>query len=145
MNSKMAGTGLATLLVAVALASPHVAAASPHRAACPQLSLAGSPESEHFPMTMRYACPVAGTVTLTICDPNGWPVRSLVDRPSETGAQVATWDGLDEQGHRVRGDAYLAVLRIGGRVVSRPFVLSHGCWKAPLSAESAMALGLRLD
>ena len=142
MNAKRNGVGLAMALMVVVLASPCVSAASQHRpgAAPPRLSLAAySPESIRFPLPLRYSLERPGTVSLTICDADGWQVRSIVDPAIESGEHVAIWDGLDDQGHRVRGHAYLAVLRVDGRVVSQPFVLGPGCWNAERAANAAMA------
>lgn len=88
------------------------------------ISLAvNSPESAVCPMTLRFSILRAANVSLTICDPNGWVVKSIVDDTMDAGAHTAMWDGYDGLGHAVRGNAYLAVLRADGRVASQPFIL----------------------
>jgi hypothetical protein len=145
MKSKMAGAALATALALVALVSPRIGGASPDRsgAAPARMSLPGDAAgSARFPLALHYCCARPGTVSLAICTPDGWPVRSLVDRAPVAGECQAVWDGLDDQGQKVRGSAYLAVLRVNGRIVTQPFVLSPSCWKPGReggSAQVAMA------
>jgi flagellar hook assembly protein FlgD len=82
-----------------------------------------SPRSAVCPMTLHYSIHRPANVSLTICDPNGWVVKSLVDDPMTAGAHEVTWDGSDGLGHAVRGNAYIAVLRANGGVANQPFIL----------------------
>lgn len=110
----------ASAALLLSLGQPGVSAASQHRVSLSTTS----PASATCPMRLDFSLARASNVTLTICDPNGWVVQSLVDGPMDAGAHVAVWNGLDENGRPMRGDAYLAVLRADGRIVSQPFVLT---------------------
>ena len=116
----------ASAALLLALGQPGVGAASSQRPSLPHrvtLSTA-SPASASCPMQFSFSLGRASNVTLAICDPNGWVVGSLIDGPMDAGIHVAVWNGLDENGRPLRGNAYLAVLRADGRIVSQPFVLT---------------------
>ena len=130
MNSRrMIPVGLAaSAALLLSLGQPGVGAASSRgpSAGHPQrVSLStASPASASCPMRFSFSLARASNDTLAICDPNGWVVESLIDGPMDAGAHVAVWNGLGENGRPMHGNAYLAVLRADGRIVSQPFVLT---------------------
>ncbi len=68
--------------------------------------------------TFRYAIPRGGDVALTIHDPAGRLVRSLIDQAMIPGIRSSKWNGRDDGGRRVVAGAYFARLAAGGTVRS---------------------------
>jgi murein DD-endopeptidase MepM/ murein hydrolase activator NlpD len=65
--------------------------------------------------TLRYEVARRGLVTLAVYDLAGRRVRVLASGPREAGAYLASWDGRDAHGVRVKGGIYFARLESGGR------------------------------
>ena len=87
------------------------------------LSMNEPASAAHCPIEFRISTQRQAAVSLLICDPNGGPVRTLVDTDMAAGQHAVVWDGMDDRGHRVAGDAYLAVLHADARVVNQPIRL----------------------
>ncbi len=60
--------------------------------------------------SIGYSLPVRGRATLSVHDLQGRLVRTLVDGELPPGAHRATWDGTDDQGHRVGAGVYFVRL-----------------------------------
>ena len=69
--------------------------------------------------------PQAGFVDLSIFDPSGRRVRTLVDRNAAAGRQVVRWDGRSDDGASLASGVYFARLRAFGKVQSRKVVLTR--------------------
>jgi len=67
---------------------------------------------------IRYQLPSAGPVKLSIFDPTGAKVATLVDGVQEAGPQTVMWNGAS-----LPGGVYFAHLQAGGREVTRKAVL----------------------
>jgi hypothetical protein len=77
-----------------------------------RLSLeAGGPHPLRRPLELSFSLPRNGDVTLRLYDVTGRLVRTLVDGWTAAGAHAATWDGTDDQGHRLPSGFYLCRLR----------------------------------
>ena len=63
---------------------------------------------------IRFALPEAGHVVLSIYNPLGEEVRTLVSRPYAAGYHTVRWDGKDTDGHGVSSGVYFYRLRAGG-------------------------------
>jgi hypothetical protein len=61
-------------------------------------------------------------VELSIHDAAGRLVRMLLQRPLESGAHVAGWNGDDARGHPAPAGVYFVRLRCDGQTVSRPML-----------------------
>ncbi len=66
---------------------------------------------------------ITGTVSIVIYDVHGRTVRTLVD--GKLAGSSVTWDGTDDQGHRVRPGVYFGRLTNGGRVAVEKIALLH--------------------
>ncbi len=68
---------------------------------------------------IRYSLAIAGDADLSIFDPQGRRVRSLIRGEQPAGSGVARWDGRDEHGSRARAGVYFARLIAPGEVSPR--------------------------
>ena len=75
--------------------------------------------------TIPYSIPAAGAVRLTVHDPQGRRVQTLVDAVQAPGAHAFVWDGRDRQGMRVASGVYLARLSTSEETQSRRIVLAR--------------------
>ena len=73
--------------------------------------------------TIRFALPEAGAVSLSIYDPMGRLVRTLVSGEIPAGSHRVVWDARDDSGVRVASGLYLYTLRSGAVVLQRKLVL----------------------
>jgi hypothetical protein len=74
-------------------------------------------------VTLAWALPKAGHVSLDVLDLAGRTVRRLVDGVEETGEGHVRWDGTLASGSRVAPGVYFARLRTAGAVRVRRIVL----------------------
>lgn len=72
---------------------------------------APAPNPMHGDVTLAYALPRAGLVSLRVYDLRGRLVRTLIDGMHGAGAGSARWDGRDSGGTRVRPGVYFVRLR----------------------------------
>ncbi len=72
---------------------------------------------------VRYAVPEAGPVRLSVYDPRGRLVRTLVNEDLPAGSREAVWKGEDDGGRRVASGVYLAVLETAGGTLSHKLSL----------------------
>ena len=74
--------------------------------------------------TIRFDLPQAGDVRLNVYDIAGRRVRTLVSESSPAGSRSATWNGVNDAGHRVSAGVYILRLEsAGGREHRRVLVL----------------------
>ncbi|MCK4775399.1 MAG: T9SS type A sorting domain-containing protein, partial [Candidatus Krumholzibacteria bacterium] len=73
--------------------------------------------------TISIGLPSAASVTLSVYDVNGRRVASLVDGPVPAGFRSFTWQGRDNNGHRVSSGVYFYRLELPGVVDTRKMVL----------------------
>jgi len=71
-----------------------------------------------------FAISQAGPVQLSIYDPRGQHITTLLDEIVSSGEQTATWDGRDDMGRPVSGGLYLARISSTNTVVCRKIVLA---------------------
>ncbi len=74
-------------------------------------------------MTFRCALPRAAVARLTVFDPAGRRVRTLLDGPLAAGAHDVRWDGRDGAGARMPAGVYLCRFVAGGASVTQRVVL----------------------
>jgi FlgD Ig-like domain len=72
--------------------------------------------------TLRFEIPARAAVRLTIHDPGGRLLKTLVDRPLGPGVNLSNWDGTDDRGGAVAVGIYWARLEAAGRDRSVKFV-----------------------
>jgi hypothetical protein len=73
--------------------------------------------------TIEYTVPAAGEVRLTVFDPSGSLVRTLVDGARPAGPQWTDWDGRDQTGVPVGSGVYFYRLEAAGQVTTKKMVL----------------------
>jgi hypothetical protein len=73
--------------------------------------------------TIGYSLRQDGVAELTVFNPAGRRVRTLVDGLVTAGDHEATWDGLDDRGTPVASGVYFYRLRVGDSVETRRMVL----------------------
>jgi hypothetical protein len=67
---------------------------------------------------LRYALPQAGHVQISVHDPEGRMITTLVDRWLASGPHVAHWDGRDAAGRQAAPGVYFAMLKTAGHEAS---------------------------
>ncbi len=72
---------------------------------------------------IEYVLPSSGHVTLEIYDAAGHLVRHLVDGTQESGEQVATWDGRDDEGRVLASGVYFYRLKTEATEATRKMVI----------------------
>ena len=75
-------------------------------------------------VTVSYALPRQGAVSLAVFDTRGRLITELVDAVQGAGRHSAEWDGCNRTGRAVASGVYLAVLRTDDGTSSRKLVLS---------------------
>lgn len=75
--------------------------------------------------TLAFSLAATADAHVEIVDVAGRRVRALMHARLGAGPHALLWDGRDDAGARVRAGAYFAVVRGGGRTVSRSLVLLH--------------------
>ncbi len=73
-------------------------------------TLAAAPNPFNPATTLRFSTESAGTARLTIHDPRGRLVRTLVNDALPAGEHAARWDGRDDAGRATAAGVYLARL-----------------------------------
>lgn len=73
--------------------------------------------------TVRFALPSATDLSIRIVDLGGRQVKTLVNGLREPGRGSVTWDGSDEQGHRVASGVYLCLMEADGFRQTRKLVV----------------------
>lgn len=73
--------------------------------------------------TIRFSLERAGHARLVIYDTAGRPVRTLVDRRMDAGAQAVPWDGRDDDDHEVASGVLYYRLEAGEFVQTKKMVL----------------------
>ncbi len=89
----------------------------------PPALLSARPNPFNPTTTLVYEMPAAGTARLTILDPAGRRVRTLVSGRREAGRHREVWDGRDDGRRRLPSGVYLCRLEAGGRRVTRKVTL----------------------
>ncbi|MAE72164.1 MAG: hypothetical protein CME06_17055 [Gemmatimonadetes bacterium] len=67
--------------------------------------------------------PHAGSVKLSVHDPRGSRVRTLVDGVLAAGRHRVAWDGMDDRGRRVASGRYLVRFEVGGNADVREIAI----------------------
>ncbi|HPF70332.1 MAG TPA: FlgD immunoglobulin-like domain containing protein, partial [Candidatus Krumholzibacteria bacterium] len=75
-------------------------------------------------VTIAYAMPAAGAVTLEVHDVAGRLVRRLFTGTAEAGEHTAVWDGRDDAGRAMPSGVYLVTARGGAAVNAAKIVLA---------------------
>jgi hypothetical protein len=75
------------------------------------------------PVSIPFELDRAGAVDVAVHDLNGRLVRRLMHGAMPAGPGVASWDGTDESGRRMRPGVYLCRLRFEGASQARRLVL----------------------
>jgi hypothetical protein len=89
----------------------------------PALALGGNAPNPFVGDTrIAFALPRAGEVEVTVFDPAGRRVRTLVRGPREAGPHHATWDGRDDAGRTVPAGVYLVEVRSGDERQARRMI-----------------------
>lgn len=78
------------------------------------LALRCSPNPLRSSTEIRFEMPLAGRVSLTVCDVTGRLVRTLEGEALPAGAHQVAWDGRDDGGRPVRSGLYLCHLAASG-------------------------------
>ncbi len=68
--------------------------------------------------TIRYRLPTARAVTLTIYNPLGQKVRTLVKSNQTAGRYLVSWDGRNDLGQKLSSGVYFYTLKFGARVTA---------------------------
>ena len=87
------------------------------------LVLTTTPNPGYTAVELGVAGADAETVSLVIYDVLGRTVRTLVE--GKLAGSTVTWDGTDDQGHRVQPGMYFSRLTNGGRVAVEKIALLH--------------------
>jgi hypothetical protein len=85
-------------------------------AATATLAVSAQPNPFNPAVTLRYALPAPGHVTMKVFDARGRLVRTLLDEAVEAATGVVTWRGDDARGARAASGAYFVETRAGGQV-----------------------------
>jgi hypothetical protein len=72
---------------------------------------------------ITYELPAPGHVTLTIYNPLGQQVRTLVNATRAAGIETVTWNGADDAGRRVASGVYFYTLNDGHVTRTRQMLL----------------------
>jgi hypothetical protein len=80
------------------------------------LAVVAQPNPFNPAVTLRYALPAPGHVTMKVYDARGRLVRTLLDQAVEAAAGAVTWRGDDDRGARAASGAYFVETRAGGQV-----------------------------
>ena len=85
--------------------------------------------SQNFPnpfnpkTTIGFSLPSALDVDLSVFDVQGRRVATLVEGRCDAGEHLATWNGMDDRGHRAASGVYWYRLSVGEKVLARKMVL----------------------
>ncbi|MFH1501771.1 MAG: C25 family cysteine peptidase [Candidatus Eisenbacteria bacterium] len=76
------------------------------------------------PVTViAYQLPQPAHVRIDVFNVAGRLVRTLVDAPEDAGRRAVTWDGTDEDGHKVASGVYLYRMEAGSHTAQKMMVL----------------------
>jgi hypothetical protein len=88
-------------------------------------ALAIAPNPFNPATTLRFRTEAAGAARLTIHDPRGRLVRTLVSEALPAGDHAARWDGRDDSGRTVAAGVYLArLVDVAGTTMTAKLVLT---------------------
>jgi hypothetical protein len=85
-------------------------------AAAAALAVTAHPNPFNPAVTLRYALPAPGRVTMKVFDARGALVRTLLDEDVKTAGGKVTWDGADDRGAPAASGPYFVQTRAGGQV-----------------------------
>ena len=74
-------------------------------------------------ISIRYALPQEGFVTLTIYNVSGQKVRTLVDETKQVGEHTVSWNSLDEAGNEVATGVYFYKFQVGDYTETKKMIL----------------------
>jgi hypothetical protein len=80
------------------------------------LAVSAQPNPFNPAVTLRYALPAPGRVTMKVFDARGALVRTLLDEEVKTTGGAVTWSGAADDGARVASGLYFVETRAGGQV-----------------------------
>jgi hypothetical protein len=75
--------------------------------------VSAKPNPFHATSQLNFNLPRKGAVRLTIHDPAGRVVRTLVDATLQAGGQAVLWDGTDDAGRPVASGIYYSIVQAG--------------------------------
>ncbi len=87
-----------------------------------EFALRASPNPARARTTLAFDLPIAGAVSLSVCDVAGRRVRSLVSEVRQAGRHSVTWDGRGESGMMTAAGVYFVRLEAGGRTLNQALV-----------------------
>ncbi len=88
-----------------------------------QLDLSAYPNPFNPSVTLTYAVPQRGDVTLTVYNVLGECVAQLVNGPLAAGVHEVTWNGLNSVGQQVASGVYYATLKANGATMTQKVVM----------------------
>ena len=62
-------------------------------------------------------------VKIDICNILGQTMRTIMDKPLESGTHKVVWDGRDSSGKQLQSGAYFARMHVGGDIITRKMTL----------------------
>jgi hypothetical protein len=89
------------------------------------LALTASPNPAREAVTLRFALPRDGTVSLTVKDVGGRVVARVVDGPAAAGWHAVQWDGRDPEGRPAPAGVYMARLETPTGLVTARLIRLH--------------------
>jgi hypothetical protein len=84
-----------------------------------------APNPANGACALRFVQHAAGITRVSVLDAQGRLVRHLPETWRLAGANVAAWDGRDEQGNAVRAGAYFMRLTVGGQSRTTRVTITH--------------------
>jgi len=76
-------------------------------------------------VTLHCVTAVSGQGSLRVYNVRGMVVRHLWKGPLTQDSMLLAWDGIDDQGQRVRSGLYLLLLEAGGHSEIKKLVVIH--------------------
>lgn len=87
-----------------------------------EFRLGVKPNPSRDRVTVDFALPHDGEVSLSVYDVAGRVLRELACGPTPAGMHSRSWDYRTDQGRPVSAGLYLVKLRVGDRVITRTLV-----------------------
>jgi len=81
------------------------------------------PTPARGPATLRFTMPAAGPAKLTVLDPRGRRIATLINGTLEAGTHVVRWSGTDVRGTPAPPGVYFVRLEAAGTSIARRFPL----------------------
>ena len=123
------GTGLETLMEGLyygyGLALEFGGAVAAPDVRPPVVRLDNHPNPFNPRTELVYNLPTTTHVRLTVFDPRGRRVRTLVDGVQAAGTQAVVWDGRDERGRDQASGVYFTRLQVGELTTSHKMLLAQ--------------------